>query len=418
MMRMRGSSLMFLGWNKNSRKWTKLVGQRTVGRINFVPPKSGECYYLRILLNKVKGPTSFEDIRTVNGIVYDTFKEACYALGLLSDDREYIASIKETHEWASGDHCRSLFVSLITTDSLSFPDRVWQEMHDLLFDDLKRDCPAHLISSDETELKKVLYNLALAKIEKLLNSSGTTLKKIPNMPFPDFEFINESCNMLIHDELDYDASNLEIERSTFHSTMTDEQKSVYDTILDSVDKEQGGLYFLYGYEGTGKTLLWKTLAAAVRARGDIVINVASSGIAALLLTSGRTAHSRFSIPINVLEDSVCSIQPDSDLAALLNKAKLIIWDEAPMMHRHCFEAFDRIMRDIIRSPNRHKPFGGKVVVFGGDFRQILPVIQRGQRPETVDASLHSSRLWHHCKVLRLTKNMRLIGVMMILNGKS
>ncbi|XP_071698423.1 ATP-dependent DNA helicase RRM3-like isoform X2 [Rutidosis leptorrhynchoides] len=388
MMRMRGSSLMFLGWNKNSRKWTKLVGQRTVGRINFVPPKSGECYYLRILLNKVKGPTSFEDIRTVNGIVYDTFKEACYALGLLSDDREYIASIKETHEWASGDHCRSLFVSLITTDSLSFPDRVWQEMHDLLFDDLKRDCPAHLISSDETELKKVLYNLALAKIEKLLNSS------------------------------DYDASNLEIERSTFHSTMTDEQKSVYDTILDSVDKEQGGLYFLYGYEGTGKTLLWKTLAAAVRARGDIVINVASSGIAALLLTSGRTAHSRFSIPINVLEDSVCSIQPDSDLAALLNKAKLIIWDEAPMMHRHCFEAFDRIMRDIIRSPNRHKPFGGKVVVFGGDFRQILPVIQRGQRPETVDASLHSSRLWHHCKVLRLTKNMRLIGVMMILNGKS
>ncbi|XP_071727472.1 uncharacterized protein [Rutidosis leptorrhynchoides] len=248
---------------------------------------------------------------------------------------------------------------------------------------------------DPEILKKVLHNIALAKIERQLNSCGSTLRNIPNMPFPDYEFIQQSFNMLIQDELAYDRAALKEEHHTLHSTLTPEHKITYDTIIDSIEKDDGGLFFLYGYGGTGKTFAWKTFAAAVRSRGDIVINVASSGIAALLLTGGRTAHSQFAIPINVLEDSFCKTQPDSDLAALLNQAKLIIWDEAPMMHRHCFEAFDRTMRDIIKVEGMDYsslPFGGKVVVFGGDFRQILPVIQRGTRAKIVDASLHSSHL--------------------------
>lgn len=50
---------------------------------------------------------------------------------------------------------------------------------------------------------------------------------------------------------------------------------------------------------------------------------------------------------------------------LIGKAKLIIWDEAPMMHKHCFETLDRSLRDILRSQNDGNtdiPFGGKVVV--------------------------------------------------------
>ncbi|XP_048602312.1 ATP-dependent DNA helicase pif1-like [Brassica napus] len=79
-----------------------------------------------------------------------------------------------------------------------------------------------------------------------------------------------------------------------------------------------------------------------------------------------------------------------------------------MMSRHCFETLDSTMRDVIRSCEE-KLFGGKVVVFGGDFRQILPVIPGGGRAETVLAALNSSYLWEHCKVLRLTKNMRLLA---------
>jgi len=132
-----------------------------------------------------------------------------------------------------------------------------------------------------------------------------------------------------------------------------------------------GLFFLYGYGGTGKTYIWRSLAAAIRSRGETVIAVASSGIAALLIPGGRTAHSRFNIPIIIHESSSCTITPDSDLATLIARAKLIIWDEAPMLHKHCFEAVDRAFRDVLRAYNDGRldiPFGGKVVVLGGDFR--------------------------------------------------
>jgi ATP-dependent DNA helicase PIF1 len=126
-------------------------------------------------------------------------------------------------------------------------------------------------------------------------------------------------------------------------------KGIYATIIDVVNNDKGGMFFVYGYGGTGKTYLYKTLIASLRSNKEIVLNVASSGIAALLLEGGRTAHSRFAIPINVVEESICSISVDSDLEELLRMAKLIIWDEAPMMNIHCFEAFDRKMRDIVSS---------------------------------------------------------------------
>ncbi|XP_070005884.1 uncharacterized protein LOC107785461 [Nicotiana tabacum] len=68
--------------------------------------------------------------------------------------------------------------------------------------------------------------------------------------------------------------------------LTVEQKSVYDKIISAVNEDKGGLFFLYGHGGTGKIFIWKTLFSGVRSKGDIVINVASSGIASLLLPGG------------------------------------------------------------------------------------------------------------------------------------
>lgn len=79
-----------------------------------------------------------------------------------------------------------------------------------------------------------------------------------------------------------------------------------------------------------------------------------------------------------------------------------------MMSRHCFENLDRTLCNIIITKD-HKPFGGKVIVFRGDFRQILPVIPYVGRPETLMTSLKKSYIWEHCKVLRLTRNMRLLS---------
>ncbi|XP_010675013.2 uncharacterized protein LOC104891063 [Beta vulgaris subsp. vulgaris] len=202
-----------------------------------------------------------------------------------------------------------------------------------------------------------------------------------------------------------------LEHDKLYKGLTDEQSIIYRKGMDVVSSQEGGVFFVYGYGGTKKTYVWKTLCAAIRKMGEIVLPVASSGIASLLLPRGRTAHSRFGIPLNVTENSTCAgIRPRSDLADLRIKTKLIIWDEAPMMRKYCLEALDRSLRDIMRYVDRdymHQPFGGKVMVFGGDLWQILPVVPKGTRQDIVFDTVNSSYLWDSCKVLTLIRNMRL-----------
>lgn len=168
------------------------------------------------------------------------------------------------------------------------------------------------------------------------------------------------------------------------------------------------MFFLHGPTGTGKTYVYNTLCYALRGHADgpgkIVLCVASSEIAALLLMGGRTSHTTFKIPINITEQSFCGIKKGSIHAELLRILDLIIWDEVPMQHRHCQEAVDRTLRDI---HNDDRPFGGVTVVFGGDFQQILPVIPKGSREQIVSACMQRSRLWQDVHVMHLTKNMRL-----------
>lgn len=167
-----------------------------------------------------------------------------------------------------------------------------------------------------------IQNLGLLEIEKLLVNGGRTLHVFHSIPYPRTQSLESSNNRLISDELYYDQEALARDHLIFVSKFTDEQRHVYGTIMSAVNSNHGGLFFVYGYGGTGKTFIWKTLLAAIRSKGDIVLNVASSGIASLLLPGGRTAHSRFKIPINPNEDSVCNIKQGSAFAKLIVRAKL------------------------------------------------------------------------------------------------
>ena len=89
--------------------------------------------------------------------------------------------------------------------------------------------------------------------------------------------------------------------------------------------------------------IWREMSASLRSRDEIVLSVASSGITALLISGRRTTHLRFAIPINVDEYSTCDIRSEDPLADLIQRAKLIIWDEAHMMHKYCFEVVDRTL---------------------------------------------------------------------------
>ncbi|XP_019168340.1 PREDICTED: uncharacterized protein LOC109164044 [Ipomoea nil] len=400
-------------WKKDVRKWQPRKKGFSIGPIFYVPPATGEIFYLRCLLNKIRGPTSYEDIRTVNGVLYNSFRDACYARGLVDDDNEYVDAIEEASHWTSADQLRRLFVTLLMSSYMGKPESVWYVVWPHLSDDAQFQIPKQLHNRDFVLTDSHKMNFALVEIEKLLSIHGKSLKDYPEMPAANCTALHIISNRFIQEELAYDCVEQEKENLELVSQLTDEQKFIYNEVLTDIDGQSGGLFFVYGYGGTRKTFLWRALFSALRSKREIVLNVASSGIASLLFPGGRIAHSRFAIPISVNEDSTCNISHGSQLAELIVQSKLIIWDEAPMMHKFCFEALDRTMRDLMRFKNPRSfdmTFGGKTVVLGGDFKQILPVIPKGTRQDIVRANISSSYLWKSYKVLRLTKNLRLRSV--------
>nr|GEX50438.1 DNA helicase [Tanacetum cinerariifolium] len=165
------------------------------------------------------------------------------------------------------------------------------------------------------------------------------------------------------------------------------------------------LIFVYGHGGTGKTFLWKTIISSPRCEGNIVLAVASSGIASLLLPSDHTAHSIFKLPFELTDESLCKITKNTQLGKLLADTDHIIWDEAPMNDRCCFEALDKNLRDIVDKPSSLS--GRKSVLLGGDFRQTLLVKKGTSKMEVIASCLSESALWPSFKVFTLKYNMSL-----------
>ncbi|XP_057739848.1 uncharacterized protein LOC130956937 [Arachis stenosperma] len=85
---------------------------------------------------KFRGCTSFRSIRTVNGVTYDTFQEACSAMRFLIDDKEYVSAIKEVTELASATQLRRLFVMLLLSGSMGRPLSVWEQTWAYLSNDI------------------------------------------------------------------------------------------------------------------------------------------------------------------------------------------------------------------------------------------------------------------------------------------
>ncbi|CAL4917033.1 unnamed protein product [Urochloa decumbens] len=392
-------------WHAKEKKWARRQSGKTIGRIYNAHPASGERYYLRMLLNTAKGCTSFEDIRTVNGVVHSSYKSACHALGFLNDDNEWIECIKEASNWASGMQLRQLFATILCNCEITNPKRFWESNWEALSKDIQQR------ENSTRPLKPWrIRTCALMKIEKLMGQAGKSLKEYPGIDLPDKAKLNDTENRLINGEMNCDRDKLKDEHLQILKSLNLDQKRAFDAIIESAHQSLGKLIFVDGYGGTGKTYLWKAITTRLRSEGKIVLAVASSGIAALLLQGGRTAHSAFNIPMNLTDESTCYIKQGSHVADLLIKTSLIVWDEAPMANRNCFEALDKSLRDVLRFTNDNsleKPFGGMTVVLGGDFRQILPVIPKGKREHTINASIKSSYLWQHFEVFKLTKNMRL-----------
>jgi hypothetical protein len=333
-----------------------------------------------MLLNCVKGATSYEHLRTVDGREHDTFKDACIAMGLLADDNEWHQTLEEAGVWALRQQLRDMFASMLMFCEVTNPKQLWDAHWESLSDDIETMTRREHADPTVTLSEDALKDCALYEIDQVLMRNGHHLEDFPTLPKYNYIPSVHGGNQLVEEELAYDQHSLTTDADNAKDRLNDDQRNAYETILNAVTNKEGKLFFVYGSGGTGKTFVWTTLVSRLRGQGKIMLGIASSGIASLLLLGRRTAHSRFKIPIDLHDESTCNITQQMKVAELVHKADLIIWDEAPMMHCRAFEAVDRTLRDLIQLDDAQateKIFSGKTVVLGGDFRQILPIVPKG-----------------------------------------
>ena len=384
-----------------SKIWTQC--QRTsftIGRLIYVRPTAGERFFLRTLLMTVKGPKSFDDLKTVNGSICESFHESCLRRGLLKDDNEWDMCLRDAAEIKTGSQLRHLFTTILLFCTPSEPHLLWQSFRAKICDDLRHKLyqSGRMVVTDTD-----IYDFGLHLINNILQDSGHSLSDFPSMPQSYMNWSDTLNNRLISQQMNFDP---DMENAAAHhllSTLNSEQQHAFDQIWKSFMNHEGKLFFVNGFGGCGKTYLYQAICHAVRAENIIILCVASTGLACLLLPGGQTAHSMFKTPIDTLDGtSVCNIPKESLRADLLRLTQAVIFDECLMTHRHCFEALDRSFQDL---RNSRKPFGGLTMIFGGDFQQILPVIPKGSRADIVNACFRMSYLWNEIIVIKLQKNM-------------
>ncbi|CAM9472450.1 unnamed protein product, partial [Hapterophycus canaliculatus] len=363
-----------------------------VCRIVFQSPAVGDLFYLRLLLHKIPG-RSFEEMRQIKDdnnhtTQYSTYHDAARARGIITGDEEYTICLQEASAFQVGQQLRALFVTLIL-DGAPAP-KLWTEFKDELTEDLRM----HYTIQESREH-------ALREIDLKLQLHGKTNVQV-NLP------------AVIHLQTEYQRMSSSFDAVQCKSyadnheqnlTINSEQRTVYDAVLHAVASSEGHALMIDAPAGTGKTYTEKCISSRLRGEGKTVLIVASTGIAALQLPGGWTAHSMFKLPLDekMTPSCVCNIKSQTQRADLIRKCDLIIWDEVPMTHRYCVEALDRTLQDLLRN---HNTFGNKTILFSGDFRQTGPIVKFGASTDTVDASIISSHLWGKIKKYRLTASQR------------
>nr|XP_027093828.1 uncharacterized protein LOC113714241 [Coffea arabica] len=260
-----------------------------------VSPKEGERYYLRLLLTHIAGPTSFEDLLTVNEQRLASFREAALALGLLQSDACIEETLQEAVAFQMPSSLRLLFATLLVYCSPTSPKSLWEKFEFEFSADYHHQQPFHGFSSPEIRRK------VLEDINSSLEQMGKSIT--------DFHFVSDDFSCGYAERL---TKEIESERSLtvapedllLPQMLNSEQKHAYDLILAACFSLEGQAFFVDGPGGT-------------------------------------------------------------DL-----------------------------------------PFEGKVVVFGGDFRQTLPVIEQATKEVLIESTFPISPMWPKLHKIRLTENMR------------
>jgi hypothetical protein len=211
-------------WDESSRTWVcRKRGEGKIGRIYYVHPTTREIYYLRMLLLIVKGFCDYVDLRTYNNVVHQTFKEACNAHELLTNDEEWYNAFDKAPCWATSNQLRQLFVTMLlqcdVSDEYTFFQRVWK----LLTDDIQYIFQKIIGHPDyhmtDIELKDHLIN----SLTTLFYKSGGNINDF-NIPKKYLGSSGYQDNRFIDEELTDDIDGLLASSETMISQLNAEQR--------------------------------------------------------------------------------------------------------------------------------------------------------------------------------------------------
>ncbi|XP_022865960.1 uncharacterized protein LOC111385777, partial [Olea europaea var. sylvestris] len=133
-------------WNASNKTWTPRKKQIVVGRIVLVNPSEGERYFLRLLLNHIRGPTSFDDLRTLNGVNVDTFLKAALLYDLLNGNTRCEECLSEVIIYEMFYSLRCLFTTLLTMYNPNNPKLLWDKLKPYITDDyVNENMPAEVV---------------------------------------------------------------------------------------------------------------------------------------------------------------------------------------------------------------------------------------------------------------------------------
>jgi len=356
---------------------------KCVGRIFTVSPADRERFSLRLLLLHVKGPTSYDHLKTLDGTLYNTCAEAATKMNLLENDHEWIRYFEEASTFQMAEQLRDLFAVVCVRGIPVDIPLLWETFKTFLSEDYRRRY------DEDTSL-----TMALCDIEDMLQSHGKACADFM-LPTPDHQRQHPLPIINPDDEAE--------KGRALYASLNDQQRQVVQDNLACVDCGARQCFFVDGPGGTGKTYLYKTLIHTLRGQGKTVLSVAWTGITAKPLIDGKTAHSAFKFPVPLLDTSVSSMRQNSNDADAIRKVSLIIWDEVSMVNKEALIVLDTLLRDLT---GVDASFEGKIIVFGGDFRQVLPVVRRGNRTTIVEACVKKTHLWSDVLRRRRSVNMR------------
>ena len=341
----------------------------------------------------------------MEGRICINYQEACEKRGLLENDAQWDATLKEDIIFKSPSNLRDLFSLLIQWKVIASPQNLWEKYREEFAVDILHKYRT-TNKNPNIQYSEHIFNEALILIEdRVLFLGGSNLKDY-GLPQPNRNNREETLPQVLLREINYDTTELAIFVNKNVPNLTPDQKLAYFEITNALKEKKGGLFFIDAPGGTGKTFLLSLLLAHECKKSHIALVVASSGIAATLLEGGRTAHSAFKLPLNpeTFEQPVTNIKKDSAYANVIKKATIIVWDECTMTHKVNIDILDRTLQDL---KSNHELMGGVIFVMAGDFRQTLPIVDRGTRANEVEACIKASKIWKKVKgKFKLTTNMR------------